>query len=83
MSELKTKEVRPTSVKVELQFVRNLGNYESIRVSIGVEDNVRVGENVNDATDWVYKFVEDKLIEKMGEIEKELKGWLATIYGKC
>ena len=74
MSELKTKEVRPTSVKVELQFVRNLGNYESIRVSIGVEDNVRVGENVNDATDRVYKFVEDKLIEKMGEIEKELKG---------
>jgi hypothetical protein len=73
MSELKTKETKPTSVRVELQYVRNLGNYESIRVSIGVEDNVRIDENVNQATDRVYKFVEDKLVEKMGEIEKELK----------
>jgi len=63
-----------TSVRVELQFVRNLGNYESIRVSIGVEDFVRQGENTNDATDRVYKFVEDKVIEKSNEIEAELKG---------
>jgi len=73
MSELKPKELKTTSVRVELQYVRNLGNYESIRVSIGVEDNVRVDENVNSATDRVYKFVEDKLVEKMEEIEKELK----------
>ena len=32
-----------THVKVELQFVRNLGNYESLRVSVGVEDYVRSG----------------------------------------
>lgn len=73
MSELKSKEIKPTSVRIELQYVRNLGNYESIRVAIGVEDNVRMDENVNQATDRVYKFVEDKLIEKMSEIEKELK----------
>jgi len=75
MSELKTKvvEANTTSVRVELQYVRNLGNYESLRVTIGVEDAVRLGENVNDATDRVYLFVEEKLIEKMGEIEKELK----------
>lgn len=63
-----------TRVKVDLQYTRNLGNYESIKVGLGVEDNVRDGENVNTATDRVYKFVEDKLIEKMTEIEKELKG---------
>jgi len=75
MSELKTatKDVKSTSVRVELQYVRNLGNYESIRVLIGVEDNVRLDENVNQATDRVYQFVEDKLVEKMEEIEKELK----------
>lgn len=74
MSELKSMvEAKPTRVKVELQYVRNLGNYESIRVSIGVEDNVRMEENVNNATERVYKFVEEKLIEKMTEIEKELK----------
>jgi len=74
MSELKTKEVKPTIVKVDLQYVRNLGNFESIRVAIGIEDNVRADETVNQATERIYKFVEDKLIEKMGEIEKELKG---------
>lgn len=74
MSELKEKEIKPTIVKVDLQYVRNLGNFESIRVAIGVEDHVRSDENVNQATDRIYKFVEDKLVEKMTEIEKELKG---------
>jgi hypothetical protein len=62
-----------THVKVELQFVRNLGNYESLRVSVGVEDYVRSGETVDDATDRVYDFVENKLVEKVSEIEQELK----------
>lgn len=73
MSELKAKEVKPTIVKVDLQYVRNLGNFESVRVAIGIEDHVRVDETVNQATDRVYQFVEDKLVEKMTEIEKELK----------
>jgi len=63
-----------TSVKVELQFVRNLGNYESVRISIGVEDSVRQRETVNEATERVYAFVEDKLVEKSNEVEAELKG---------
>ena len=62
-----------THVRVELQFVRNLGNYESLRVSIGVEDFVRQGETVDAATDRVYDFVESKVVEKVSEIEKELK----------
>ena len=61
-----------TRVKVDLSFTRNLGNYESIKIGIGVEDNVRQGENVDTATERVYKFVEDKLIEKTREVEEEL-----------
>lgn len=61
-----------TKVKVDLSFTRNLGNYESIKISIGVEDDVRSGENVDSATERVYKFVEDKLIKKTQEIEEEL-----------
>ena len=61
-----------TRVKVDLSFTRNLGNYESIRINIGVEDDVRSGENVDSATDRVYTFVENKLIEKTREVEKEL-----------
>ena len=62
-----------TRVKVDLSFTRNLGNYESIRINIGVEDDVRKGENVETATERVYAFVENKLIEKTREVEKELK----------
>jgi hypothetical protein len=61
-----------TRVKVDLSFTRNLGNYESIKINIGIEDNVRQGENVDTATERVYKFVEDKLIEKTREVEEEL-----------
>jgi hypothetical protein len=61
-----------TKVKVDLSFTRNLGNYESIKISIGVEDDVRSGENVDSATERVYKFVEEKLIKKTQEIEEEL-----------
>jgi len=70
MEELK----KSTYVNVELSYTRNLGNYENIKVNLGVQDYVRDGENVNAAMDRVYAFVEDKLITKMEEIEKELKG---------
>ena len=63
-----------TRVKVDLSFTRNLGNYESIKIGIGVEDDVRPGENVDTATARVYKFVEEKLIEKTRKVEQELKG---------
>ena len=63
-----------TIVKVDLSFTRNLGNYESIKIGIGVEDDVRAGENVETATERVYKFVENKLVQKTQEIEDELKG---------
>ncbi len=62
-----------TRVKVDLSFTRNLGNYESIKIGIGVEDAVREGENVETATERVYAFVESKLIEKTTEVEEELK----------
>jgi len=62
-----------TKVKVDLSFTRNLGNYESIKIGIGVEDVVRSGENVDSATERVYKFVEEKLIQKTREVEEELK----------
>ena len=62
-----------TRVKVDLSFTRNLGNYESIKIGVGIEDWVRDGENADTATERVYKFVEEKLIEKTREVEEELK----------
>ena len=70
---MKRKIMNQTGIKVELQFTRNLGNFESVRVGLGIEDWVRDGENTSTATDRVYKFVEEKLIEKVNEIESEIK----------
>jgi hypothetical protein len=58
---------------VDLSFTRNLGNYESIKIGVGIEDDLRSGENVDTATERVYKFVEEKLIQKTREVEEELK----------
>jgi hypothetical protein len=63
-----------TNVKVDIHFTRNLGNFESVKIGIGVEDWVRDGENTSTATDRVYKFVEEKVIEKINEIETEIQG---------
>jgi hypothetical protein len=63
----------PTKVKVELKWVRNLGNYESIHIDIGVEDHVRdIDANTDVAVDRVYDFVLSKLIEKVSKIEDDL-----------
>jgi hypothetical protein len=62
-----------TRVRVDLSFTRNLGNYESIKIGIGVNDDVRYCETVSVANERVYKFAEEKIIEKIREIEKELR----------
>lgn len=63
-----------SKVTVTLGFTKNLGNFESLRVDIGIQDFARQGESINDATDRVYKFVEKKLEEKASEIAEELSG---------
>lgn len=62
-----------TTVNAELTYTRNLGNFENVRVHVGVSDSVREGENVNVAFERVYSFVEKKLLEKVEEIENDLK----------
>lgn len=62
------------SVRVGLGFTMNLGDFQSARVDISVEDEQRDTEGVNDAFERVYSFVEKKLIEKQEELQKELGG---------
>jgi len=63
-----------TRVRVGLKFVKNLGNYESIHVDVGIEDYVREKETVDAAFERVYEYVENKLVEKVREIEEDLGG---------
>jgi hypothetical protein len=61
-----------TKVDVTLGYTLNLGNFQSLRVDIGVEDSLRNEENVEQAFDRVYSFVEKKLIEKINEAKEEV-----------
>lgn len=63
-----------TKVNVRLGFTMNLGDFESLRLDVGVEDDVREGESVTDAFGRVYGFVEDRVIDKQNEFRKELSG---------
>ena len=62
-----------TDVSVTLGYTLNLGNFQSLRIDIGVTDFVRAGENTDLALDRVYEFVEKKVIEKVEEAKKELE----------
>jgi hypothetical protein len=56
-----------TKVNVALGYTLNLGNFQSLRIDIGVQDSKRDGETTGEAFDRIYKFVEAKLIEKVKE----------------
>jgi hypothetical protein len=60
-----------TKVNVTLGYTLNLGNFQSLRLDLGVIDNKRDGENIDQAFERVYKFVEDKLTEKIQEAQAE------------
>jgi hypothetical protein len=62
-----------TKVTVSLGYTLNLGNFQSLRIDLGIEDNKREGENTAEAFDRVYNFVESKLSEKVQEASAELE----------
>lgn len=61
-----------TKVTVALGYTLNVGNFQSLRVDLGIEDTRRDGENINEAFERVYAFVETKLAEKVKEASQEI-----------
>lgn len=61
-----------TKVNVALGYTLNLGNFQSLRIDLGIEDSRRDGENISEAFERVYSFVEEKLTQKVQEASKEL-----------
>jgi hypothetical protein len=60
-----------TKISVALGYTLNLGNFQSLRFDFGVVDSKRNGETPDQAFERIYKFVEDKLTEKVKEAEAE------------
>jgi hypothetical protein len=61
-----------TKVSVTLGYTLNLGNFQSLRLDLGIIDSRRNGETVDQAFERVYKFVEDKLTDKINEAKAEI-----------
>ena len=61
-----------TKINVTLGYTLNLGNFQSLRIDLGIEDSRRDGETINEAFDRVYDFVETKLTEKVNESKDEI-----------
>jgi hypothetical protein len=60
-----------TKVNVSLGYTLNLGNFQSLRIDLGVIDSKRDGETTSEAFERVYAFVETKLAEKVRESQDE------------
>lgn len=63
-----------TKIDVRLGATINTGNFQSLRIDIGVEDEVRKDEHIDQAFDRVYKYVEHKLDNKISEAVQEISG---------
>ena len=61
-----------TRVKVALGYTLNLGNFQSLRIDLGIDEDRREGETASEAFDRVYAFVEQRLIEKINEAKSEM-----------
>lgn len=69
-----TTTIEPTRVKVALGYTVNMGNFESLRVDISVEDSARSGETAPALTDRVYAFTEKTLVAKVNAVRQEMTG---------
>jgi hypothetical protein len=72
LKEAVVEERNETKVSVTLGYTLNLGNFQSLRVDLGVVDHVRNDETTNEAMDRVYDFVEAKVVETVQEAKTEL-----------
>ena len=61
-----------TKVTVTLGYTMNLGNFQSLRIDVGVEDQLRDGEHAQEGFERVYSFVEQQLAAKLQEAKSEI-----------
>ena len=65
--------VEPTKISVNLGYTANLGNFESLRVDLGIVDFKRENETLDEGVDRVYNYVMNKLSEKVDETKGAVK----------
>jgi len=61
----------PHRIKVSLGYTRNMGDFESLRMDIGLE--LDGYGNPTPTFEKTYKFVEDRLMAHLSEVEEEIR----------
>lgn len=60
------------SVSYRARFTRNMGNFESLQLEIGVEDEPRGDEKFSEAFNRVKDFVESRLLDEIEQLEADI-----------
>lgn len=60
------------SVSYRARFTRNMGNFESLQLEIGVEDEPRGDEKFSEAFNRVKDFVESRLLDEVEQLENDI-----------
>lgn len=61
-----------TKVSYSAGFTRNMGDFESLRLDIGVEDEPRGDEKVSEAYNRIKDFVESRLLDEVRDLESQI-----------
>jgi len=64
--------MEPTKIEWSLGYTLNTGNFQNLRLDCQVTDYRHEDETAKEASDRIYKFVENQLIEKLSEAKEEL-----------
>lgn len=66
-------EQKATEIHVEIGFTANVGNYQSIKVNIGITDWQRPKDkNLDEAVARVYNYVEDQVTARLEETKRAI-----------
>jgi hypothetical protein len=57
----------PARVTISVGYTKNMGDFNSLRIDVGVEDSVRPGEDLDAAANRIYTFVSDQLVARIKE----------------
>lgn len=61
------------NVSYRARFTRNMGNFESLQLEIGVEDEPRGDEKFAEAYNRVKDFVESRLLDEIETLEADIR----------
>jgi hypothetical protein len=64
----------PARVRYGVSYLKNLGNFENVKIDVEIEDNVLPGEKVSEACDRVWEKVNAELSARIREVLADRPG---------